>query len=104
MNRAATDAGPVGARFIAPDRIAFVLVALLAFSLQVWPLVQAGRYPLAAYNPLVGGVRAAEHAIPIGWGDGLDVAGDDIRQLAGGRLASLAGRWRHGCCPGRLSD
>jgi hypothetical protein len=61
------------------------LAALLAFVLQAWPLVQAGRYPLAGYNPLVGGVRAAERAIPVGWGDGLDVAGDEIRALSGGR-------------------
>jgi len=58
---------------------------VLAFGLQVWPLVQAGRYPLAGYNPLAGGVRAAERAIPVGWGDGLDVAGDQIRAMSGGR-------------------
>ena len=44
-----------------------------------------GRYPLAAYNPLVGGMQTAERAIPVGWGDGLDVAGDRIREMAGGR-------------------
>jgi hypothetical protein len=60
-------------------------MAALALGLQLWPLGQAGRYPLAAYNPLAGGVRAAERSIPVGWGDGLDVAGDDIRRLAGGR-------------------
>jgi hypothetical protein len=66
------------------------LVTLIAFALQVWPLVQAGRYPLAGYNPLVGGVRAAEKAIPVGWGDGLDVAGDLIRQMSGGRTVITA--------------
>src|SRR6185436_10318068 len=30
-------------------------------------------------------VRVAERAIPVGWGDGLDVAGQRIRELAGGR-------------------
>jgi hypothetical protein len=58
---------------------------LLALALQAWPLVQAGPYPLAAYNPVVGGVRVAERSIPVGWGDGLDVAGQRIRELAGGR-------------------
>jgi hypothetical protein len=67
-----------------------ILVALLAFALQIWPLVQAGRYPLAGYNPLVGGVRGAEKAIPVGWGDGLDVAGDLIRQMSGGRAVITA--------------
>jgi hypothetical protein len=60
-------------------------VALLALAVQVWPLVQAGPFPLAAYNPLAGGVRTAERAIPVGWGDGLDVAGQRIHELAGGR-------------------
>ena len=63
----------------------FLVVALLALGLQAWLLVQAGSYPLAAYNPLVGGVRVAERAIPVGWGDGLDLAGQRIRELAGGR-------------------
>jgi len=60
-------------------------VAMVAFGVQVWPLVMAGRYPLAAYNPLFGGVRMAERSIPVGWGDGLDVAGDMIRQIVGDR-------------------
>lgn len=61
------------------------MMAVVAVALQVWPLVQAGRYPLAAYDPFVGGVRFAEHAIPVGWGDGLDVAADQIRAMAPGR-------------------
>src|SRR4029078_10362981 len=44
----------------------------------------------AGYNPLVGGVRAAERAIPVGWGDGLDVAGERIRELSGGRTVITA--------------
>jgi hypothetical protein len=70
---------------------AVVLVAAaLAFGVQIWPIIQAGRYPLAAYNPLIGGVRTAERAIPVGWGDGLDVAGDRIRELSGGREVTTA--------------
>ena len=65
-------------------------MAVLAFGVQIWPVIQAGRYPLAAYNPLFGGVRAAERAIPVGWGDGLDVAGDRIRELSGGRTVTTA--------------
>ncbi|MFN0071749.1 MAG: hypothetical protein ACKVVP_09715, partial [Chloroflexota bacterium] len=51
---------------------------------QVWPLVSAGRYPLAAYNPLFGGARTAERAIPVGWGEGLDDAGAIIQSMSGG--------------------
>jgi hypothetical protein len=61
------------------------VVAALALALQIWPLAVSGRYPLAAYNPLFGGSPMAERAIPVGWGDGLDVAGDRLRELAGGR-------------------
>lgn len=43
--------------------VAVVEVALL---LVVWP------YPLAAYNPLLGGGSAAERWISVGWGEGLD--------------------------------
>ena len=60
-------------------------MAALALALQAWPLAVAGRYPLAAYNPLFGGSKMAERAIPVGWGDGLDVAGDLVREMAGGR-------------------
>ena len=67
-----------------------VVATALAFALQLWPLVQAGRYPLAGYNPLMGGVRTAEYAIPLGWGDGLDVAGAHIRELAGGQPVTTA--------------
>lgn len=44
--------------------------------LQLWPLAQSAPHPLAAFNPLVGGIGAAERAIPIGWGEGLDRVGD----------------------------
>ncbi len=43
--------------------IVAVAVGLL---MAVWP------YPLAAYNPLLGGSTAAERAISVGWGEGLD--------------------------------
>ena len=66
------------------------MVATLAFGVQIWPIILAGRYPLAAYNPLIGGVRTAERAIPVGWGDGLDVAADRIRELSGGREVTTA--------------
>ncbi|MCC7371786.1 MAG: phospholipid carrier-dependent glycosyltransferase [Chloroflexi bacterium] len=43
--------------------VAAVECALLAL---VWP------YPLAAYNPLLGGARTADATISVGWGEGLD--------------------------------
>jgi hypothetical protein len=46
--------------------VAGVVVVETALLVMVWP------YPLAAYNPLVGGSRAAEEWISVGWGEGLD--------------------------------
>lgn len=80
--------GPVRGR--GGEVYAILLAAVLAFGVQLWPVIQAGRYPLAAYNPLIGGVRTAERAIPVGWGDGLDVAGERIRELSGGREVTTA--------------
>jgi hypothetical protein len=46
--------------------IAGVVAVETALLVMVWP------YPLAAYNPLVGGAAAAEEWISVGWGEGLD--------------------------------
>lgn len=56
-------------------------------------------YPLAAYNPLVGGSRTAVRVLPMGWGEGISTAGrrlaaiepdaKDSRAIAG-IVASLA--------------
>jgi 4-amino-4-deoxy-L-arabinose transferase-like glycosyltransferase len=43
-----------------------VVAVNTAFLVMVWP------YPLAAYDPLVGGAAAAEEWISVGWGEGLD--------------------------------
>lgn len=51
--------------------------------LQLWPLLRADGHPLAAYNPLLGGITTAERAIPVGWGEGLDTVGDYLRQQPG---------------------
>jgi hypothetical protein len=60
------------------------VVVLMLTVFQVWPLMAAGRYPLAAYNPLLGGARMAERAVPVGWGEGLDDTAAAIQQLSGG--------------------
>jgi hypothetical protein len=56
-----------------------VVMALLAF----WPLIMAGRHPLSAYNPLLGGPRTAEQVLPVGWGEGLDAVGAYLERQAG---------------------
>jgi hypothetical protein len=54
--------------------VGVALVSVLA-ALQLWALAGAPAHPLAAYNPLVGGMPVAERAIPVGWGEGLDQVG-----------------------------
>ncbi len=55
-----------------------LLVGLLAVQilaiLWVWP------YPLASYNPLLGGQFSAQYVLPLGWGESISTAG---RWLAG---------------------
>lgn len=67
-----------------------VALAIVVGAVQLWPLLTVGRYPLAAYNPLFGGAPAAERAIPVGWGEGLDDVGAELRQLAGGSAVTTA--------------
>ena len=58
-----------------------VETALLAF---VWP------YPLAAYNPLLGGARAADHWISVGWGEGLDQIAPVLNGRADGQSLTVS--------------
>ncbi len=37
-------------------------------------LVSTGSYPLAAFNPLLGGASTAEKIVPVGWGEGVSAA------------------------------
>jgi len=55
----------------------FLLPTVLAIQALFW-LAHAA-YPLAAYNPLVGGGRTAALVLPAGWGEGIGAAG---RRLA----------------------
>jgi 4-amino-4-deoxy-L-arabinose transferase-like glycosyltransferase len=59
----------------AVGRLPAAIALVLAAALQAWPLIGAGAHPLTAYNPLLGGIRTAEWALPVGWGEGLDTVG-----------------------------
>ncbi len=47
-------------------------VVSLAVAAQAFWLVSSYPYPIAAYNPLVGGTAAARQMIMVGWGEGLE--------------------------------
>lgn len=47
----------------------------LAVVVQALTLLPLARYPLAYYNPLLGGGSVAERLVLVGWGEGLDQVG-----------------------------
>jgi hypothetical protein len=51
-----------------------VLIAIL-LALEIVPLARYHPYYLSYYNPLLGGGAAAQQALLIGWGEGMDQAG-----------------------------
>ncbi len=56
-------------------------LAILVVGLgQVAALVPVRAYPLAYYNPLLGGGRTAERALLVGWGEGLDQVADFLNE------------------------
>jgi len=63
-----------GGRFRAASVAAIAAVALVA--VQGYAMARAHVYPLAYYNPLLGGAAVASRAILIGWGEGYDLAAD----------------------------
>jgi hypothetical protein len=69
-----------GARYSQLAR--WVLPGVILIQFLFW-LAHAA-YPLAAYNPLVGGGRTAVRVLPAGWGEGISASG---RWLAGSQPA-----------------
>jgi hypothetical protein len=61
-------------------RLAFAGIGLIILAQLVW-LPPISRYALTYYNPLLGGAPAAQQALLIGWGEGLESAGDFLNQL-----------------------
>jgi 4-amino-4-deoxy-L-arabinose transferase-like glycosyltransferase len=61
--------------------------------LQVVAAVRVLPYPLAYYNPLLGGARVAERVILVGWGEGYDLAAEYLNGLPGAaeRVVSARG-------------
>jgi len=61
--------------FLGQRRRAFSAALIVGLSLlAAWPLALVYPYPLAYYNPLTGGGRAAQRTVMVGNGEGLDQA------------------------------
>lgn len=52
----------------------------MAWLFQSYFSVQAAPYYLTYYNPLLGGVAQAKQTIPVGWGEGLELAAHYLNQ------------------------
>ncbi|MFQ5460958.1 MAG: hypothetical protein ACE5EL_09205, partial [Anaerolineae bacterium] len=66
-----------------PRRRAWGARALLGalIGAQLWAGFRSLPYPLAYYNPLLGGAKAAQRAILVGWGEGYDLAATWLNSL-----------------------
>jgi hypothetical protein len=81
--------------------LAAVLIIQGAFALSYHP------YYLAYYNPLVGGSRVAPRAMPLGWGEGMNLAADYLSRKESAQELSVATGGIPGFAPffeGRVED
>ena len=76
----------------APYGAALVVIALQAFvTLRTYP------YYLSYYNPLLGGARQAANVLPIGWGEGLDLAAQYLNKKPNVRKLEVISYYASGC-------
>ena len=59
-------------------RVVAALAVAAALAVHAAPGLALHPYEIASYNWLVGGPATAEHALVVGWGEGLDVAARDL--------------------------
>ena len=75
--------GPKPRRWLGPA------VAGLALATQLVPALAVRPYYLAYYNPLLGGGPVAARMVLVGWGEGLDLAGQYINSRPDGARARV---------------
>jgi hypothetical protein len=73
----------------ARGRLAVGAVGLLAVA-QALPLAMVAPYPLAYYNPIMGGGPAAVQVLLVGWGEGLDQVADYLNAQPGAERQLIA--------------
>jgi hypothetical protein len=75
-------------------RLAIAVVALAVAGQGLW-LVSAYPYPIAAYNPLLGGTGVASRTIMVGWGEGLDQAADFLNGQPDAGASTTSTQYHH---------
>jgi hypothetical protein len=68
-------------------------------ALQGVLLWQAEPYPIAAYNPLVGGEERARRVLMVGWGEGLDQVADFLNAQPGAQALVVKTHYHHALRP-----
>ena len=81
---------PVPARYVA-------VIAVIA--LQLWMVWSVQPYPIAFYNPLVGGAAAAERTLMLGWGEGLDQVAHYLNAQPGSNRLIASTLYHHALRP-----
>ncbi len=61
-------------------RTVFPVLSVMIMGLQGFLVAANYPYYFTYYNPLLGGIRAAQHMVTIGWGEGLDLAAAYLNQ------------------------
>ena len=64
-------------------------------AVQLGWFVAAQPYPIAAYNPLVGGTETARRVMTVGWGEGLDQAAAFLDARRGANRLVVASNYPH---------
>jgi hypothetical protein len=68
----------------------FATAGVVALAIHGGPAIALDPYQNAAYNWLVGGPVTAEHAMVVGWGEGLDEAAQRLSLLPGAESLTVA--------------
>jgi hypothetical protein len=75
-------------------RLAIAFIALAVAGQGLW-LASSYPYPLAAYNPLLGGTTVARQAIMVGWGEGLEQTAAFLSSQPGSSRQTASTQYHH---------
>ncbi|MGQ9787491.1 MAG: ArnT family glycosyltransferase, partial [Anaerolineae bacterium] len=81
-------------RYPAIARVTFSLLLALILIFQGFLIVAHHPYYFTYYNPLLGGIRGAQHMVTIGWGEGIDLAADYLNRKPNAERLRVAA-WYH---------
>jgi hypothetical protein len=74
--------------------LAIAVISLAVAAQALW-FVSSYPYPIAAYNPLLGGTTVARQAIMVGWGEGLEQAADFLNGLPSSSRLTTSTQYHH---------